>query len=74
MKITKALIDKTITVLAAIEAPALLLCVDTHVLSTLVASDVGSLVTTAIIAYHGGAAVVQRAITAAPAPAAPAAP
>lgn len=61
MTINKVWVDRILTVIAAAAAPALTLCVDSGGLSATVASDIGVLVAAALTAYHGGAAVANRA-------------
>lgn len=62
MKITKATIDRGLTIVAAASAPALTSLVDAHALSSQLAVDLGALVAAVVAAYHGGA-IVQRTRT-----------
>lgn len=66
MATNKDLIDRALTLAAAAAAAVLPILVDTHVLTSLIAADIGSGVAVLIAGYHGGSVVTNRA-TAAPA-------
>jgi hypothetical protein len=60
VKITKHTVDRAVAIGAAVAAPILTTLVDTHVLAAVTATDIGAVVTAAVAAYHGGAAVQRK--------------
>lgn len=65
MATNKDLIDRALTLAAAGAAAVLPILVDTHVLTSLIAADIGSGVAVLIAGYHGGSVVTNRSSTAA---------
>lgn len=55
-----ASVDRAVTIVASVAAPVLSLLVHEHVLSSLAATDIGSIVATAVASFHGGKAVQRR--------------
>lgn len=60
MAVSKSALDAGITILAAVTAPALTLCVDTDTISATVATDIGGIVAAAVAAWHGGSIATAR--------------
>lgn len=67
MALSKSTIDKALTVLAGLASGLLPALADAHVITTLVAADIGAGITAALASYHGGAYVAARPATADPA-------
>jgi hypothetical protein len=63
MRITKRTADAALTIVAAVAAPALTLCVDTHTITATVATDIGALVAAVVAGWHGGSAAQNRLTT-----------
>lgn len=57
----KRIVDRLVTVAAAVATPVVALLIDTHEISAAVGVDVGAIVAAAVGAYHGGALVQRRA-------------
>ncbi len=64
MSTSKNTIDRVLTLAAALAAAVLPILVDAHVLSSLIAADIGSGVAVLIGGYHGGSVVTNRAAAA----------
>lgn len=64
MATRKDLVDRTLTMVAAIAAAVLPILVDSHVVTSLIAADIGSGVAVLIAGYHGGSVVTSRAAAA----------
>ena len=59
MKLTKSTIDKGLTVVVAVASAVLPILVDQHVITALLAADIGSGLAVLTGGYHGGSAVAK---------------
>ena len=59
MKLNKATLDKALTVTVAVASAVLPILVDQHVITALLAADIGSGLAVLTGGYHGGSAIAK---------------
>lgn len=59
MNLSKPVLDKSLTIVVAVASAVLPILVDQHVISALLAADVGSALAVLTGGYHGGAAIAK---------------